>query len=67
MTDSRVPGDNAATSQTPPEPNATATGTTPPDTGLASTPAETGQAAEVDYKALFEQAQAKLSKAEKTA
>ncbi|MFD6070311.1 hypothetical protein [Amycolatopsis lurida] len=67
MTDSRVPGDNAPTSQTPPEPNATAPGTTPPETGQASTPAEAGQSAAVDYKALFEQAQAKLSKAEKAA
>ncbi|MGY6652819.1 hypothetical protein ACXIZN_11675 [Amycolatopsis sp. TRM77291] len=67
MTDSRIPGDNAPTSQTPPEPSTPAPSTTPPDTGQTSTPAETGQAAELDYKALFEQAQAKLSKAEKTA
>ncbi|AUI59579.1 hypothetical protein [Amycolatopsis sp. BJA-103] len=67
MTDSRIPADGAPPAQTPPDPAPPATGAAPPETGQTGTQTETGPAAEVDYKALFEQAQTKLSKAERTA
>ncbi|MEV6907583.1 hypothetical protein [Amycolatopsis sp. NPDC051071] len=67
MTDTRIPADTGQTAQTAPDPAAPGTSATPPETEQTGTPPEAGQAAEVDYKALFEQTQAKLSKAEKTA
>ena len=62
MTDTRIAVDTGQTAQAALDPVAPDTGSPPPET-----PPRATQTAEVDYKALFEQAQAKLSKAEKTA
>lgn len=67
MTDTHIPADAGPTPQATPDPAAPGASSAPVETGQSSTQAEAGASAEVDYKALFEQAQAKLSKAEKTA